>query len=96
MSAERKSLHLLTAQEEKVLKLVVKAQTNKEISAALGMSPSTVKRNLESILDKLLAAALYAVRIGDFPLDMSEIQHTKRAARMGHLANIQERRFLIS
>ena len=60
----------LTPQEKKVLKLVVKAQTNKEIAATMGISPSTVKRHLESVLRKLnlenrVAAAVYAVRKGD-------------------------------
>ena len=72
----------LTAQEKRVLTLVVKAQSNKEIAAALGISPSTVKRHLENILRKLrlknrVAAAVYAVRMGDCPLEVDE---TKMAA----------------
>jgi len=82
MSASRKYLGLLTLQEKKVLKLVAKAKTNKEIAVALGISPSTVKRHLENILRKLrlknrVAAAVYAVRMGDCPLDAYE---TKMAA----------------
>lgn len=72
----------LTPQEKKVLKLVVKAKTNKEIAATLGISPSTVKRHLENILRKLhlknrVAAAVYAITTEDCPLHISE---TKKAA----------------
>ena len=85
MSAYKKELlSRLTAQEKKVLKLVVKAQTNKEIAAAMGISPSTV-RLLENILQKLhlknrVEAAVYAVKIGDCPLEVGEIRETKMAA----------------
>jgi DNA-binding NarL/FixJ family response regulator len=56
----------LTGQEEKVLKLVAEAKTNKEIAAVLCISPATVKRHLENILRKLnlknrVSAAVYAV-----------------------------------
>ncbi len=79
MSDDQKGLHLLTAQEKKVLKLVVKAKSNKEIARDLGISPSTVKRHLENILRKLqlqnrIAAAVYAVRMGDCPLEVGEIR----------------------
>ena len=53
MSADKKDLRLFTQQEKKVLKLVVKAQGNKEIAQALRISPSTVKRHLENIPRKL-------------------------------------------
>lgn len=77
MRDHKKGLGLLTAQEKKVLKLVAKAQSNKEIAAALGISPSTVKRHLENILRKLnlknrVAAAVYAVRMGDCPSELNE------------------------
>lgn len=36
MSGDKKDLRLLTQQEKKVLNLVAKAHTNKEIAAALG------------------------------------------------------------
>lgn len=67
----------LTTQEERVLKLVVEAQTNKEIAGTLGVSPSTVKRHVENILRKLhlknrVEAAVYAVRRGDCPLEVGE------------------------
>jgi two-component system NarL family response regulator len=57
----------LTAQEKKVLKLVANGETNKEIAAALYISPATVKRHLENILKKLqvknrVTAAVYAVK----------------------------------
>ncbi len=82
MSAYKKEFGLLTAQEKRVLKLVANAQANKEIAASLGISPSTVKRHMENILNKLhlknrVAAAVYAVKMGDCPLDVYE---TKMAA----------------
>ena len=82
MRGYKKDLVSLTAQEKRVLTLVAKAKTNKEIAATLGISPSTVKRHIESILRRLnlknrVAAAVYAVRMGDCPLDAYE---TKRAA----------------
>ena len=43
----------LTDAENRVLALVVRAKTNKEIAGALGISPATVKRHLENILRKL-------------------------------------------
>lgn len=66
MTDRRRNLKLLTAQETKVLKLVAKGQTNKEIATALRISPSTAKRHVENILKKLqlknrVAAAVYAV-----------------------------------
>jgi len=68
-----KRLYLLTAQERRVLNLVVEAKTNKEIAAALRVSPSTAKRHVENILRKLhlknrIEAAVYAVRRGDCAL----------------------------
>jgi len=43
----------ISAAESRVLALVAGANTNKEIAAALGISPATVKRHLENILKKL-------------------------------------------
>ena len=43
----------VTAAELRVLSLVSRAKTNKEIAAVLGISPATVKRHLEKILSKL-------------------------------------------
>jgi len=70
MSTDKKAPgSLLTGQEKRVLKLLVKGQTNKEIAVALGISPSTVRRHLENILKKLnlknrVQAAVFAVRMG--------------------------------
>ena len=57
----------LTAAEKRVIVLVSRAKTNKEIAAALEISPFTVKRHLENILRKLqlknrVEAAIYAMR----------------------------------
>ena len=57
----------LTAAEKRVIALVSRAKTNKEIAAVLGISPATVKRHLENILRKLqlknrVAAAIYALQ----------------------------------
>ena len=43
----------LTAAEMRVLNLISRAKTNKEIAADLGISPATVKRHLENVLRKL-------------------------------------------
>ena len=79
MKADRKGRGRLTPQERKVLKLVAEAKTNKEIAATLGISPSTVKRHLENILKKLrlknrVEAAVFAVRMGDCPLQITEVK----------------------
>ncbi len=63
----------LTGQEKRVLLLVAKAQSNKEIAVSLKISPSTVKRHLENILRKLslknrVEAAIYALGMGRCPL----------------------------
>lgn len=62
-----KTVMPLTARQKKVLRLVAKARTNKEIAATLGVSGATVKRHMERILKRLklknrVEAALYAVR----------------------------------
>jgi DNA-binding CsgD family transcriptional regulator len=43
----------LTAAEKRVLRLISRAKTNKEIAKDLGISPATVKRHLENLLRKL-------------------------------------------
>jgi DNA-binding CsgD family transcriptional regulator len=43
----------LTAAEKRVLRLISRAKTNKEIAADLNISPATVKRHLENVLRKL-------------------------------------------
>ncbi|WP_284176609.1 LuxR C-terminal-related transcriptional regulator [Curtobacterium sp. MCSS17_016] len=53
----------LTAREAEVLALVAEAKTNKQIGAALHISPGTVKRHLANICEKLHAVSrLDAVR----------------------------------
>ncbi len=57
----------LTARQRQVLRLVARAQTNKEIAANLNISRATVKRHVEIILRRLrlknrIAVALYATR----------------------------------
>jgi len=65
--ANGENMTQLTAAEKRVIVLVSRAKTNKEIAAVLGISPATVKRHLENILRKLqlknrVAAAIYALR----------------------------------
>ncbi len=60
----------LTAAEQRVLNLVSRAKTNKEIAVVLHISPATVKRHLENILRKLrlrnrVEAAIYGLIIMD-------------------------------
>ena len=86
MSAYREEQDvLLTTQEKNVLKLVAEANTNKEIAAALGISPSTVKRHMENILSKLrlrnsIEAAVYAVRAGYCPMESRLVGQRELAA----------------
>lgn len=82
---KKQSAGLLTGQEKKVLELVGKGQTNKEIAATLGISPFTARRHLENMLRKLnlknrVQAAVFAVRMGDCPLETGETGETKTAA----------------
>ncbi len=49
--ASGKSLKI-TAAEQRVLALVARARTNKEIALDLSISPATVKRHMEKILRK--------------------------------------------
>jgi len=46
-------LALLSAQEQRILALVAKGKTNKEIAADLGLSDKTVKNYFSNVLDKL-------------------------------------------
>ena len=59
----------LTPREVEVLISVARGMTNKEVAAALEISPRTVQHHLEHIYEKLgvstrAAAALYAARNG--------------------------------
>ena len=62
----------LTAAQKRVLDLVSRAKTNKEIAAALNISPATVKRHLENILRKAhlknrVEAAIYGLALKGCP-----------------------------
>lgn len=62
----------LSHRETEVLRLVVHGLTNKEISAKLGIEPTTVKNHLKNILGKLhlrnrVQAAAFALQKGLFP-----------------------------
>lgn len=76
-AAETETDCSLTGREKKVLLLVAKAQSNKEIAVGLKISPSTVKRHLENILRKLglknrVEAAIYALRMNACPVTVDE------------------------
>ena len=58
----------LTKREKRVLLLVTRAKTNKEIAIALNLSPLTVERHIENILQKIkmpnrVAAAIYGLTL---------------------------------
>ncbi|MGE5304167.1 MAG: response regulator transcription factor [Alphaproteobacteria bacterium] len=62
----------LTAAEKRVLNLISRAKTNKEIAVALGISPATVKRHLENVLRKLhlknrVELAIYGLMVAGCP-----------------------------
>jgi DNA-binding CsgD family transcriptional regulator len=62
----------LTAAEMRVLNLISRAKTNKEIAADLGISPATVKRHLENVLRKLhlknrVELAIYGLMMAGCP-----------------------------
>jgi DNA-binding NarL/FixJ family response regulator len=68
-AASRPVQNTLTPRETEILGLVAGGATNKEIAAALDLSPSTVKNHLQNILGKLhlqnrVQAAAYALRQG--------------------------------
>ena len=62
----------ITVAEQRVLSLVSRAWTNKEIASALGISPATVKRHVEKILTKLglrnrVEAAIFGITANGCP-----------------------------
>jgi DNA-binding NarL/FixJ family response regulator len=62
-------LETLTARERDVLQLIVQGKTNREIAAALVVSPGTVKQHVEHILSKMgvsdrTQAAVRALQLG--------------------------------
>jgi DNA-binding NarL/FixJ family response regulator len=83
----------LTAAETRVLNLVSRAKTNKEIAADLGISPATVKRHLENVLRKLrlknrVEAAIYALMMAGCPRGLDhhcplELWHKSVIAEIG-------------
>ena len=66
----RAKAFMITAAERRVLTLVTRAKTNKEIALALRISPATVKRHMEKILTKLglrnrVEAAIYGLSMAE-------------------------------
>jgi DNA-binding NarL/FixJ family response regulator len=62
----------ITGAELRVLTLVARAKSNKEIAADLGLSPATVKRHMEKILKKLklrnrVEAAIFGLMLNGCP-----------------------------
>jgi DNA-binding CsgD family transcriptional regulator len=59
----------LTAREREIVELVAEGRTNAEIAAHLWVAPSTVKKHLENVYEKLgvgrRTAAATLVRYGD-------------------------------
>ena len=83
----RAKAFMITAAERRVLTLVTRAKTNKEIALALGISPATVKRHLEKILAKLglrnrVEAAIYGLCLNGCP-DRSSSGCALRRLRSG-------------
>ena len=72
MSAPKAFKAILTAAEERVLRLVSQSMTNREIASRLGISPATVKRHVENILRKLqmrnrIEAAIFGLGMAGCP-----------------------------
>jgi len=72
VAPEEPQRETLTARELEVLGQVTTGASNKEIADALGITENTVKKHLQSILDKLhmqnrIQAAVYAVQEGLLP-----------------------------
>ena len=71
IGASRKPTNITVA-EQRVLSLVSRAWTNKEIASALGISPATVKRHVEKILTKLgfrnrVEVAIFGITVNGCP-----------------------------
>jgi len=87
--------NVLTAAEERVLRLVSYAHTNREIASTLGISPATVKRHLENILRKLrlrnrVEAAIYALSMLECGGTMATIVRSPPGAGAARPATIGE------
>lgn len=72
MDAAKPNPFAVSPAEARVLRLVARAKTNKEIAMDLGISPATVKRHIEKILIKLglrnrVEAAIYGVTMSGCP-----------------------------
>jgi len=83
----RAKAYMITAAESRVLALVTRAKTNKEIALALRISPATVKRHMEKILTKLglrnrVEAAIYGLMLNGCP-DRSSSDCILRRLRSG-------------
>lgn len=68
VAADEQDTSLLTPREQEILDLVAEGKTNAEIASALWIAPSTVKKHLENVYEKLgvrgRAAAVTRVRAG--------------------------------
>jgi DNA-binding NarL/FixJ family response regulator len=69
--AEPTARHGLTRRELEVLRLLVERRTDKEIAAALVVSPRTVMTHVASILDKLGVASRREVAAAASRLDLA-------------------------
>jgi len=52
-ASSRSKLDLLSAQEQRIVGLIAEGMTNKEIAAALALSPKTIKNYLANVFQKL-------------------------------------------
>ena len=73
-TADHSESSVLSGREREVLQLVAEGGTSKEIASRLHISPKTVERHRQSIMDKLNTRSVagltkYAVRAGLTPLE---------------------------
>ena len=66
-SADDEALNVLTPSEKKILKLIARDKTNKEIAGELYLSPGTARNYVSNVLSKLhvsnrAEAAAYAIK----------------------------------